>query len=176
MMPHNPIAYVLPALLLIAAVSDVRAYRIPNWLTLATALLFFPVAWWMGMPWADYITHLMAGALLFFIGFLMFQFNIFGGGDAKLMAAAGLWFGMANLPVFITWTAFAGGVLAIGVGLWSAWMMSTEIQGEAAALASIWKRLRVLRPNLPYGVAIAVGGLFAFHDTGWLSGVVAVSQ
>jgi prepilin peptidase CpaA len=129
-MPHNPIAYVLPALLLIAAVSDVRAYRIPNWLTLATALLFFPVAWWMGMPWPDYITHLMAGALLFFVGFMMFQFNIFGGGDAKLMAAAGLWFGMANLPVFITWTALAGGVLAIGVGLWSAWMMSTEIQGE----------------------------------------------
>jgi prepilin peptidase CpaA len=170
-MLHHLSVFILPALLTVAALTDVMAYRIPNWLTLLTAAMFFPMALATGMPWAEFSSHLVAGVSLFVIGFLMFQFGVFGGGDAKLMAAAGLWFGTAKMVPFIVMTALAGGLLALLIGIWAAVMMHFELKAQAAPMVKLSEKLRKLTPNVPYGLAFACGGIVAFKDTWWITGL-----
>lgn len=162
----------LPVLLITAAASDVLSFRIPNWLNILTAALFFPMAWATGMPLHEFGVHLAVGIGLFIGGFLFFQFGFFGGGDAKLMAAAGLWFGSSQALPFLFMTTLAGGLLALFVGLWSIVAMHWEIHGSDEKVASFSKRLFALKPNVPYGLAFAVGGIIAFRDSWWMHTIV----
>jgi prepilin peptidase CpaA len=159
---------VLPVLLIVAGAADVLSLRIPNWLTALTAGLFFPMAYATGMPLPDLEAHIFVGISLFVAGFLFFQLGLFGGGDAKLMAAAGLWFGTAQTLPFLFLTALAGGVLAIFVGAWSLATMHWDIHASDVSLGTMGKRLLALKPNVPYGLAFAVGGIIAFRDTWWM--------
>ncbi len=171
-MLHTLSISMLPVLLIIAAAGDVLSFRIPNWLTLLTALLFFPMAFFTGMPLAEFGMHMLAGAILFAVGFLFFQFGLFGGGDAKLMAAAGLWFGTSQTLPFLFATALAGGALALVVGVWSILMLSWDIHGSGENFGSLRKKIRELKPNVPYGLAFAIGGILAFRETWWVTGLV----
>ena len=161
----------LPTLLIIAATSDAMTYRIPNWLTILTALLFFPMAFATAMPLVGLGWHLAAGVLLFTIGFILFQFGLLGGGDAKMFAAAGLWFGMANVTSFVTQTAIAGLIQVVFMMVWSLIMLSTEFNGTQSRLSGFWAKLKPMTPNVPFGFAIALGGIVAFRDTWWLHGL-----
>ena len=161
----------LPTLLTIAAVSDFMTYRIPNWLTLLTAVLFFPMALATALPWDAYTPHLLAGLLLFLVGFVLWQLNFLGAGDVKLMAAVGIWFGMGHIFSFVINTALVGFVQAACMGLWALFMLSTEFKGEESKFAGFWAKLRTKTPNVPYGVSIALGGIIAFRDTWWLHGL-----
>ena len=163
--------FILSTLLIAAALSDIISLRIPNWLTLLIAALFFPFALIMQMPWAEFQWHLLAGAILLGAGYLLFTFGVFGAGDGKLMAATGLWIGTLKLFPFLFVTALVGGALAICIGIWSVAMMFWEFEGEKAPLADLGKRLRALKPSVPYGVALAVGGIVAFKDTWWMNGL-----
>jgi len=152
-----------PVLMIIAGAGDALALKIPNWLTIAIVLLFFPMALATAMPWALVGMHLLTGIALFFVGFVLFALGLFGGGDAKLIAAAGLWFGWPNIVPFLVLTAFAGGVLAMAVGVWAAASMSAEIHDQS------WvRRLRHLKPNVPYGYALAIGAILAFPQSWWM--------
>jgi prepilin peptidase CpaA len=155
---------VLPFLLIMAGASDFLTYRIPNWLTAATALAFLPMAFMTGMGGEAILWHIAAGLLLLAIGFALFAGGIFGGGDAKLMAAAGLWFGWAQLMPFLVYTALAGGLLAIAVGVWSLFHVEIEIREVSWA-----KRWLEVKPDVPYGVAFAIGGILAYPGTWWMS-------
>ena len=146
--------------------------RIPNWLTALTALLFFPVAFAMHMPWVEFEWHLAAGILLFVAAYLLFTLGVFGAGDGKLMAAAGLWFGTFKIFSFLFFTALAGAGLAICVAVWSYFMLSWEIEGNPEHFNGPGQKLRALKPNVPYGVAFAVGGILAFKETWWMNGVL----
>lgn len=167
-MLHTLSTSLLPLLLIFAAASDVMSLRIPNWLTILTAVLFFPMALATGMPLHDFGMHLVAGIGLFVTGFIFFQLGIFGGGDAKLMAAAGLWFGTSQSLPFLFMTVLAGGILAVVVGVWSALSLSWEIEGDNAFTKSFGQKIRSLKPNVPYGFAFAIGGILAFKDTWWM--------
>jgi prepilin peptidase CpaA len=157
----------LPVLLIVAGTSDVLSLRIPNWLTALTAALFFPMALATAMPLAEIELHMLVGVGLFVVGFIFFQLGLFGGGDAKLMAAAGLWFGTAQTLPFLFLTTMAGGVLAVVVGIWSIATMHWDIYGSDRSVGAIGKRILALKPNVPYGLAFAVGGIVAFRDSWW---------
>ncbi len=75
-------------------------------------------------------------------GAALFRAGVFGGGDAKLLAAGALWLGAGSIGAFMLATVLAGAALAGGFVLW------LMVAGPRAA-----------RPSLPYGVAIAVGGV-----------------
>jgi prepilin peptidase CpaA len=167
-MLHTLSSSLLPVLLIVAATSDMMSLRIPNWLTILIAALFFPMALITGMPIHDFGMHLLAGLGLFAVGFIFFQFGIFGGGDAKLMAAAGLWFGTTQSLPFLFMTVMAGGVLALIVGIWSAISISWEIEGDNKFTKSFGEKIRGLKPNVPYGFAFAIGGILAFKDSWWM--------
>jgi prepilin peptidase CpaA len=166
-MLHTLSVSLLPALMIIAATTDVTSFRIPNWLTGLIAASFFPMALATGMPLELFWQHLLAGAILFALGYAMFATRICGGGDSKLMAAAGLWFGTAQTLPFLVLTALAGAVLAAAIGGWSLFMMAWDIHGTQQG-GVIDKQLRKIRPKLPYGFAFAIGAILAFPDTWWM--------
>ena len=89
-------------------------------------------------------------------GFGLFACNLIGGGDVKLMSAIALWAGPMRIFDFLFVTAIMGGLVAAGV------------------LASLHLRRRHLAPvggasggagstEIPYGVAISIGGMFVAY-------------
>jgi prepilin peptidase CpaA len=155
----------LPLLMLLAAANDVASMQIPNWLTALIAVLFFPMAYLTGMPLSEFWHHALVGVVLFFAGYVMFALRLFGGGDAKLMAAAGLWFGTAETMSFLFYTAVAGGVLALAYVLWS--MAVAAIKTRAGTETTYRETLRAIAPKLPYGCALAAGAILAFPASWW---------
>jgi prepilin peptidase CpaA len=153
-----------PFLLVTAGVGDFLTYKIPNWLTLAMAAVFFPMAFVTGMPMAAILWQCAAAGVILMVGFGLFATGLWGGGDAKLLAAAALWFSWPALAHFVIYTALAGGVLAGAVMFWSMVNIDQEVRGHT------WiRRLSNIKPNLPYGVAFAVGGILAFPETWWMN-------
>jgi prepilin peptidase CpaA len=133
---------ILAAILVFAAAVDVRTFTISNRLNLTVALLA-PVYWLsIALPlWPGVALHLAVAAGVFALLAVAFYAGMMGGGDVKLAAALALWFSPPSTVKFLVWMSLAGGVLTIGV------------------VALHRARGRTGRPEIPYGVAIAVGGL-----------------
>ncbi|HVH79067.1 MAG TPA: prepilin peptidase [Stellaceae bacterium] len=100
------------ALMVIAAVEDLRRLIIPNTLTLTLSLLwpFYLVA----MPSLFGILGALGCALAVFLaGALCFSRGYLGGGDVKLLAVATLWAGPAGTIPLLVLTGVLGGMLAL---------------------------------------------------------------
>ncbi len=132
----------LATLLVAAAVIDMRTFTISNRLNLAVALLA-PVYWASVAlsPWPGVAVQLAAGATVFVLFAGAFYAGMMGGGDVKLAAALALWFPPGATMQFIVIMSLAGGVLTLAL---VAWHRAKRHEG---------------RPKIPYGVAIAFGGL-----------------
>lgn len=154
----------LPFLVVAAGASDFLTLRIPNWLNALIGLAFFPMALLTGMPVEAVLWHSLAALAVLVFGFALFSAGLLGGGDTKLLAAAGLWFGWPSLLFFLVFTALAGGVLAIAMKVWKLVEIERDVREGG------WmKRWFSFKPDLPYGVAIAAGGILAFPGTWWMS-------
>lgn len=132
----------LALLLVVAAVIDVRTYTISNRLNLAVAGLA-PLYWLsVGLPlWPGVAVQLTVAAGVFTLLAGLFYAGLMGGGDVKLAAALALWFSPASTLKFLVFMSLAGGVVTLAVlGLHRA-------RGKSG------------KPEIPYGVAIAAGGL-----------------
>jgi prepilin peptidase CpaA len=143
-------------LLIGAAWQDLRTMRIANRLSLAIVAAF---AVWavagliLGRLSASQLGMALAcGAAVFAAGALAFSVGAMGGGDVKLLAAASLFAGPARQLDFLTITAVAGGVLGLAI-------LAGAPIGPVDASAQGTLRNR-LRSSLPYGPAIAAGGLW----------------
>jgi prepilin peptidase CpaA len=156
-----------PTLVIAAAIGDLLTMRIPNWLNGVTALSVVPMAALVGMPLDVVQWHLLAGVVMLVVGFGLFARGYVGGGDAKLLAAAGLWIGWSSLLPFVLVTTIAGGVLAIFYKLWQLVRTEQEVRDF------VWLR-RVLRSDLelPYGIAIAAGAVWVYSGTWWMAGLI----
>ena len=132
----------LAAMLVIAAAIDMRTFTISNRLSLAVAL-GAPVYWMsIGLaPWPGMAIQLGAAIVVFTLLACAFQLKMMGGGDVKLAAALALWFAPAGTIKFLVFMSLAGGLLTLGILAWHR------------------MRRREGRPQIPYGVAIAAGGL-----------------
>lgn len=141
-------------LLLLAATIDLKSLTIPNWISLALFALY-PAFVWLSPQSVNWVDGLAAGATLFVAGAIAFGFGKLGGGDVKLLAATGLYAGWTMMPQFLVVTAIAGGVIAM--------VMTTRLQITFAYLAHRFGQSDVrdvlLGRHIPYGIAIAVGGL-----------------
>jgi prepilin peptidase CpaA len=146
---------VFAGLLVYAACSDIASLTIPNWVSIALALAFPPLALAGGVAPAEIGMHVLFGGSVLAVGFFLFQANIIGGGDAKLLASATVWIGFTGLPMFLVSTAVAGGALAALL------LAARRVAGSPAAYPAIVERLLTPRSGVPYGVAIMAGGLMA---------------
>ena len=123
---------------LIAAVTDARTGKIPNWLTfgsLGLALLWH-AGLWQGKYTAEALLGLLAGGFIPLVSFLWSRGRAIGGGDVKLLAALGAWLG----PELVLHATVSGLLLIL--------------------LYALWKRRRGeirLGPGLCAGTFLAVG-------------------
>jgi len=142
-------------LLIYAASSDIARYIIPNWVSIALVAIFPAAALAHGMAWGEIGMHVVFGAAVLAIGFFLFAANIFGGGDAKLLAAASVWTGFTAFTPFILWTAVAGGLMA------AALLAARQFVRATDTMPSFVNHLLQKQNGIPYGVAIMAGGLMA---------------
>ena len=142
-------------LLAYAACTDVASLTIHNWVSIALALLFLPVALLTHMPLAEIGIHYLFGLGLLAVGFFLFQAGVFGGGDAKLLAGAAVWTGFTAFAPFIFWTAMSGGLIALAL------LMARQSFAPAPVQPAFVNRLLTPKSGVPYGVAIMLGGLMA---------------
>ena len=156
-----------PTLVIAAAIGDLLTLRIPNWLNGVTALSVLPMAVLAGMPLEVAQWHLLAGGVMLVVGFGLFARGFVGGGDAKMLAAAGLWVGWSALLPFVLVTTLAGGALAI------IYKFYELVRTEQEVRDFVWLR-RVLRSDLqlPYGIAIATGAVWVYSATWWMEELI----
>jgi prepilin peptidase CpaA len=153
------------ALVLLACVPDMRTRRIPNILTLGSALaalLFHGAAsGWTGL--LSSAGGWLLGAALFFP---IFALRGMGAGDVKLLAAVGAWLGPAQVVWVGLITSVAGGILGLAVSFAYGYGL-TAIRNVSALLGQ-WLlvgvrplpqlTLQTARgPRLAYAVPIAIG-------------------
>ena len=132
----------LAAILVVAAVVDMRTFTISNRLNLAVAASA-PLFWWsIQLPvWPHVAAQAAVAAGVFGLLAAAFYAGMMGGGDVKLAAALSLWFSPASTLKFLVIMSIAGGVLTLIL------LVAHRVRGKEG------------KPKIPYGVAIAVGGL-----------------
>jgi prepilin peptidase CpaA len=163
-MPEVFILSIPPAALLFAAHRDITTMTIPNWLSIVLVAAFPIAALGLGQPVAVIGWHLAFGLVLFAAGAGLFSLGMMGGGDVKIIAAAGVWMGAAVGFTFLVWTAVAGGVLALVV--YAARRAAGRFFGDGRLAEPDWVcRLMKGGEGVPYAVAIAVGGIMAWPQS-----------
>ena len=170
-LPPQKVEMVLMAMLLAAAVFDVRYRRIPNWLTVSGAVLGVAINTIIGSPEGGLVFSLVGLLVAFAVYVALYALRAMGAGDVKLMAATGAlvgwerWFG-----IFLV-TALLGGVMALMLVLARgrlkktmfnvSFIVSEMKSGRPAYLANEELDVRNKKAlGLPHGAVIAVGTVF----------------
>jgi prepilin peptidase CpaA len=155
-----------PALMAFAAASDLFTMTISNRVSLALAAGFLALALASGMGVSDVLMHLAAGATVLAVAFVCFAFGWVGGGDAKVAAAAALWFGFGHLLNYLVYASLFGGALTLFLLQFRQWPLPYALAGQPWLL-----KLHAKESGIPYGVALAVGALVVYPDTEWIRAV-----
>ena len=159
---HVACLALVAALLVGAGAQDLRSMQIANGFSLAIAGLF--VVWAsVGLAAGQMSLEGLALSLgcavaVFGAGAVAFALGALGGGDVKLLAAISLFAGPLRLPGLLIITAIAGGVLGLAI-------LAGAPIGRPAVAGAGTLRTR-LRAGLPYGPAIAAGGLWVAASLG----------
>jgi prepilin peptidase CpaA len=171
-LPPPGVAAVLIALVLAAAVFDVRYRRIPNWLSLAGVMIGVALNAFLDQGRRGMFLASMLGlAIAFSVYFVLYALRAMGAGDVKLMAAVGAVVGWPNwFGIFIV-TAMIGGIMALILvaargrvkqTLSNVVFILSELKGGRPAYMRR-EELDVKNPQalgLPHGAVIAVGTFF----------------
>ena len=109
---HPYIEAVLAAMVLIAAVTDLKRREIPNWLTLGGIAAGVALnAWVAGLAGLKTAGAGLGLAALIFVP--LFVMRWLGGGDVKLMGAIGALAGAQYMVVIFVFDAILGGAVAL---------------------------------------------------------------
>ncbi len=151
---------VFPAAMIIAAVSDLFTMTISNKVSLALLFGFLLLSAISGMDVKTIGMHLLAGLAMLAISFTFFAKGWIGGGDAKLFAATAIWMGWSNLLEYVLIASVLGGALTIV-------LLSLHNLPMPNILAKqYWlNRLHTLENGIPYGLALAAGGIYIYPYT-----------
>ena len=107
-----------------------------------------------------------AGGIVLVFAFLCFAMGWVGGGDAKIVAAAALWFGFAHLMNYLLYASLFGGALTLLLLQFRQWPLPYGLAGQA------WlARLHAKESGIPYGIALAIGALMIYPETDWVKAV-----
>lgn len=159
----------LAALLAAAVYLEIKESRIPNWLTLS-GMAFGLLLGYLpgGLTFRSSLIGLLIG---FGFLFIFYMFGGVGGGDVKLMGAAGALLGSDLIQPAICLTALIGAAMAVIALIWRRdfwtgmkrvlwrlvfWRPREEVVVQQAPKAT----------TIPYGVAIAAGCLAALYLRG----------
>ncbi len=163
------IPFVCAALLVAAAATDLAARIIPN----RIPLLLIALGLALHLAQGTLVAGLLVAALVFVVLLVAWHFGAMGGGDVKLLAATAFCVAPVTVPLLIMRVGLAGGVLGVAYLVARRTVRaplgaprrgaSRSFTASCAALPGrVWRaeRWRISRhAPLPYGIAIAVGGL-----------------
>ena len=155
-----------PALMAFAAASDLFTMSISNRVSLALAGGFLALALLSGMEFSEILLHLGAGATVLAVAFACFAMGWVGGGDAKVVSAAALWFGFGHLMDYLLYASLFGGVLTLLLLQFRQWPLPYLFAGQAWLL-----KLHAKETGIPYGIALAIGALMIYPETEWIKAV-----
>jgi prepilin peptidase CpaA len=141
------------ACLICAIIADVRVMRIPNWISLALIVLFMVDAV-AANPVVPVTAHFMTAGATLALTFMLFAANCLGAGDAKLLAALGLWMGPSLIAPFLAVVGILGGIFVLFLMTAHALATRFAVLNDYAMFArsSHWMRAR----KVPYGVPICL--------------------
>ncbi|MEW6659761.1 MAG: A24 family peptidase [Thermodesulfobacteriota bacterium] len=155
----------LPLLLSIwMAWGDIRTQRIPNYLTLGTAMagLGFQLGFhgWAGL-WSGFLGLALGFGLLI----LPYLLRGLGAGDVKAMAALGAWLGPGHTFFLFVYMGICGGLLILLVLGWRGTLWSYLRQVWNCLIRLVRRRAtgtatagdRLPQQKIPYAVAMALG-------------------
>jgi prepilin peptidase CpaA len=155
-----------PALMAFAAVSDLLTMTISNRVSLLLAGAFLVLAVASGMGPTDMLLHVGAGAIVLVAAFGCFAMGWIGGGDAKIAAAAALWFGFGHLMNYLLYASLFGGALTLLLIQFRQWPLPYALAGQPWLL-----RLHAKESGVPYGIALAIGAMMVYPETEWAKAV-----
>jgi prepilin peptidase CpaA len=151
---------IFPACLAFAAAMDLLTMTIPNRVSIILVCAFLPLTLFFGLTLPEIAVHFAGAAIVFSVCFALFSFNVMGGGDAKLLAAAALWFGFnQSLLLFVIYVAYVGGLVTI---------LILMLRSRAQMIIDLGVPLPhslLHAKKIPYGIAIAIGGLLAYPSS-----------
>ncbi len=144
---------------------DLRTRRIPNYLTVGTAItgLAYNLAMrgWGGL-W-DGVLGLILGFALLIIPYI---WGGMGAGDVKALAALGAWLGPQQAFFLFCYMGVAGGLIAVGLLWWKGLLWQKMRRGLTILVNMILCRSyglaapappSQLTEGIPYGVAMVLG-------------------
>jgi prepilin peptidase CpaA len=128
------------------------SYTIPNLIPVSLIAGFAAFGLAAGLPVSVLNTHLLAGGLGLAIGFGLFAAGVAGGGDAKLFAAACLWFGLTDFLRYALAASLFGGGLTLAILIFRNLPVPLFLLNQGWVL-----RLHDRQAGIPYGVALSAG-------------------
>ena len=153
-------------LLLYVAMIDIATRSIRNEICLVLALLGIASQF----PSQMHVTEsLVVATILLLLLLVIYQRGWIGGGDVKLLVALAIGLPLMGVIQLLTITALAGGVLAL-VHLMMRVLPYPRLAPAGSSFVrrvyaiERWRHLR--HAPLPYGVAIACGGIWAIFSQG----------
>lgn len=151
---------IFPICLILAALTDFLEMTIPNRIPAILLGAFLLIAPFSGLSLVEFGWHLAAAALVFVVCFGLFAINVMGGGDAKLLTAASIWFGFdPTLLTFLAYTGYLGGLLTIVVILLRAnW-------DKVATIGVKLPQTLMTAKKIPYAIAIGAAGLLTYPQS-----------
>ncbi|MBX9616895.1 MAG: prepilin peptidase [Caulobacteraceae bacterium] len=150
----------MPLLVIAAGLSDLLTMRIPNLISGALVLAFFPAAFAVGLPLEIVGLHGAVALLALVVSMGLFALRVFGGGDAKLVVGVCLWLGPSASLEFVLWTAIVGGLFSVAL------IFARRSLAPLVGIAPGWVgNLLEEKGDIPYGIAIAIGALIALPSS-----------
>ena len=155
-----------PALMAFAAASDLFTMTISNRISMLLIAGFAVLGLVGGMSLPDIGSHVGAGAAVLVVAVSGFAFGWVGGGDAKLAASVGLWFGFGHLLDFLLYASLFGGALTLLLLQARQWPLPQALGRQPWLL-----KLHDKETGIPYGIALALGALMVYPETEWIRAV-----
>ena len=138
------------------AISDLRTFRIPNWISGVLLAGFIPYA---ALRWNEIpvLLHIGLGVFVFFLCVVFWRLKWLGGGDVKFLGAISLWMGPTLILPFVIILSLSAVVFA---GLLM-WVRRWNFYIQQSQLPAVIKQLvdRAENHACPYGFPIAIGAI-----------------
>ena len=165
---QSALMLIFPVAMAFAAATDLLTFKIPNRISIALVAAFIVVAPFSGLSWSALLVHAATFAVVLAIGIALFSAGLFGGGDAKLLAAASLWVGYDRLGMYVAMVAICGGLLAIVLLAFRRIDLPETIRQQG------WiARLHDPKAGMPYGIALAAAALWVWPTTKLFSSLMS---
>lgn len=117
-LPKAHLYLVLPLLLAFwMAWTDIKTYRIPNYLTLGSALVGLVYQFWFH-GWAGVADGFLGIGLGFALLIFFYSRRGLGAGDVKALAALGAWLGLSQTLYLFIYMAISGVLILVGFLWW----------------------------------------------------------